>query len=63
MECLWCCCRGVEDLECRDEGGPCGGVGGAEEGREECSEGRGRSVMMCGGDGGNVVLKKCVLKS
>jgi hypothetical protein len=28
-------------LECRDEGGPCGGVGGAKEGREECSEGRG----------------------
>ena len=41
-------------LECRDEGGPCGGVGGAEEGREECSEG-GRSAMMCGGDGGNML--------
>jgi hypothetical protein len=27
--------------ECRDEGGPCGGAGGAEEGCEECSEGRG----------------------
>ena len=28
-------------LECRDEGGPCGSVGGVEEGREECGEGRG----------------------
>ena len=49
-------------LECRDEGGPCDGVGGAEEGREECSEGGGRSVMMCGGYDGNVVQKKWVLK-
>ena len=28
-------------LECRDEGGPCGVVGGAEEGRKEWGEGRG----------------------
>ena len=28
-------------LECRDEGGPCGSVDGAEEGREECDKSRG----------------------
>jgi len=28
-------------LECRDEGGHCGGVGGADEGREEHGESRG----------------------
>jgi hypothetical protein len=28
-------------LECRDEGGPCGGIGGAEEGREERGKSRG----------------------
>ena len=28
-------------LECRDEGGPCGSIDGAEEGREERDKSRG----------------------
>ena len=46
-------------LECRDEGGPCVGVAVPRRVVKSAARVGGRSVMMCGDDGGNVlVLKK-----